>query len=97
MQNSEFKPAVLNLNIDLESYPAVAKGLGKLIQHDPTFNYIIFYYIWVMLLHSRDTTIRIHIYVETKSRIMTNEHTSFEKYTSHTFIRKGCERVVYER
>ena len=25
---------------------------------------------------------------------MTNEHTSLEKYTSQTFIRKGCERVV---
>ena len=32
---------------------------------------------------------------------MTNEHTSLEKYTSHTLfskgLRKGCERVVCER
>ena len=28
--------------------------------------------------------------------IMTNEYTSFEKYTSH-FIRRGCERVMCER
>ena len=28
--------------------------------------------------------------------IMTNEHASWEKYTSH-FIRKGCERVICER
>ena len=36
--------------------------------------------------------IRIHIYAETWSTIMTNEHTSLEKYTSHTL----CERVVCE-
>ena len=45
------------------------------------------------MLYSRDTTIRIHIYVETWSTIMTNEHTSLEKYTSHTL----CERLVCER
>ena len=51
---------------------------------------------WVSneLLHSRDTTIRIHIHAETKSTIMTNEHTSLEKYTSHILfskgLRKGC-------
>ena len=46
------------------------------------------------LLHSHDTTIRIH--AEAKSTIMTNEHASLEKYTSH-FIRKGCEKVMCER
>ena len=34
-----------------------------------------------------------YIHAETKSTIMTNEHTSLEKYTFH-FIRKGCERVA---
>ena len=38
----------------------------------------------------------IHIHVETKSTIMTNGHSSLEKYTSH-FIRKGCERIMCER
>ena len=28
----------------------------------------------------------IQIHAETKSTIMTNEHTSFEKYTSHTLF-----------
>ena len=32
------------------------------------------------------------MHAEVESTIMTNEHTSLEKYTSH-FIRKGCERV----
>ena len=40
----------------------------------------------VLLLYSCDTTIRIHIHAETKSTIMTNEHTSLEKYTSHTLF-----------
>ena len=48
-------------------------------------------------MYRRDTTIRIHIHAETKSTIMMNKHTSLEIYTSHTFIRKGCERVVCER
>ena len=37
--------------------------------------------------------IRIYIQAETKSTIMTNEHTSLEKYTFHTL----CERVMWER
>ena len=44
----------------------------------------------VILLYSRDTTIRIHIHAETNLTIMTNEHTSLEKYTSHFIL----ERVV---
>ena len=40
------------------------------------------------LLYSRDTTIYIYIYI--CGNKMTNEHTSSEKYTSHTL----CERVV---
>ena len=48
------------------------------------------WYCFVGTFHSHDTTIRIHIYAETKSTIMTNEHTSLEKYTSHTLF----ERVV---
>ena len=39
------------------------------------------------MLYSRDTT--IHIHAETWSTIMTNEHTSLEKYTSHTLFSKG--------
>ena len=43
----------------------------------------------------------IHIHAETYSPIMTNEHTSLEKYTSHTLfskgLRNGCERVVCKR
>ena len=46
------------------------------------------YYIY--MLYSHDTTIRMHVHEETKSTIMTNEHRSFEKYTSHTL----CERVA---
>ena len=42
---------------------------------------------WRLVLHSRNTY--THIHTETKSTIMTNEHTSLEKYTSHTC----CERV----
>ena len=38
------------------------------------------------LLYSRDTTIRIH--TETSSTIMTNEHTSLEKYTSYTLFER---------
>ena len=34
-----------------------------------------------------------HIHAETKSTIMTNEHSSLEKYTSHTL----CERVMCKR
>ena len=53
-----------------------------------------------LVLYSRDTTIRIHIHAETKSTIMTNEHTSLEKYTSHTLFErvvKGlCVRGVFE-
>ena len=41
------------------------------------------------MLYNHDTTIHIHIHAETLSTIMTNEHTSLEKYTSHN----GCERV----
>ena len=40
------------------------------------------------------------MHAEAKSTIMTNEHTSLEKYTSHTLfemVGKGCERVMYER
>ena len=40
------------------------------------------------MLYSRDTTIRIHIHAETKSTIMMNEHTSLEKYTSHTLFER---------
>ena len=29
----------------------------------------------------------IHIHAETKSTIMTNEHASLEKYTSHTLFK----------
>ena len=46
----------------------------------------------------------IHIYAETKSTIMTNEHTSLEKYTSHSSfemvakgLRKGYEWEVSQR
>ena len=45
------------------------------------------------MLYSHDTTIRIRIHAETKSTIMKNEHTSLEKYTSHTLferVGKGC-------
>ena len=49
------------------------------------------------VLYSHCTTIRIRIHAETSSTIMTNEHISLEKYTSHTLfskgLRKGCERV----
>ena len=44
-----------------------------------------------MVFHSH--IIHIHMHAETKSTIMTNEHTFLEKCTSH-FIRKGCERVA---
>ena len=41
------------------------------------------------------------MHAETKSTIMTNEHTSLERYTSHTFfskgLRKACERLICER
>ena len=30
----------------------------------------------------------IHIHAETKSMIMTNKHTSLEKYTSHTLFKR---------
>ena len=49
-------------------------------------------------MHSRDTTIRIH--AETKSTIMTNEHSPLEKYTSHTLFEmvwKGCVWEVSSR
>ena len=43
------------------------------------------------------TMIHIHMHAEAKSTIMTNEHTSLEKYTSHNLfemvakgLRKGC-------
>ena len=46
----------------------------------------------------------IHIHAEAKSTIMTNEHTSLEKYTSQTLfemaakgLRKGYVRVMCER
>ena len=39
--------------------------------------------VCMALLYSRDTTIRIHIHAETLSKIITNEDTSLEKYTSH--------------
>ena len=45
------------------------------------------------MLYSRDTTIRIHIHAEIKSTMMTNEHTSLEKYTSYTLF----ERVAKGR
>ena len=45
-------------------------------------------YLHTILLYSHDTTIRIHIHMETKSTIMTNEHTSLEKYTSHTLFER---------
>ena len=49
------------------------------------------------MLYSHDTTIRIHIYVKTQSTIMTNEHTSLEKYTSHILFSKGlCVRGELE-
>ena len=35
--------------------------------------------------------LHIQLYTETSSTIMTDEHTSLEKYTSHTFI---LERVA---
>ena len=50
----------------------------------------------MIVLHSRNTYTTIH--AETKSTIMTNEHTSLEKYTSHTLfemVAKGL-RKVYE-
>ena len=46
----------------------------------------------LQMLYSRDTTLSIHIYAETLLRIMTNEHASLEKYTSHTLF----ERVAKE-
>ena len=49
----------------------------------------------INMLYSHGKTICIHIYAETYSTIMTNEHTSLEKYTSHTLL--GCQRVVCER
>ena len=55
-----------------------------------TFFWIFFFCVFGNVLYSRDTTIRICIHSETKSTIMTNEHTSLEKYTFHTL----CERVV---
>ena len=44
------------------------------------------------MLYSHDTTIRIHIHAETYSTIMTNEHISLEKYTSHTLFLKGLRK-----
>ena len=40
------------------------------------------------MLYSRDTTIRIYIHAETKSTIMTNEHISLEKYTTHSLFER---------
>ena len=44
--------------------------------------------------------VTIHIHAETQSTIMTNEHTSLEKYTSHTLfemVAKGlCARGELE-
>ncbi len=42
------------------------------------------------MLYRHDTTIRIH--AETQSTIRTNEHTSLEKYTSHTLFAKGLRK-----
>ena len=47
------------------------------------------------MLYSHETTIRIHIHAETKSTIMTNEHTSLEKYTSHSLFSKGLRKGWY--
>ena len=47
------------------------------------------------MLHSRNTY--THIHAETWSSIMTNEHTSLEKYTSYTLfemVQKGYKRVI---
>ena len=53
--------------------------------------------VYKYMLYSHDTTIRIHIHAESKSTIMTNEHTSLEKYTSHTLFSKGlCVRGELE-
>ena len=41
-----------------------------------------------IMLYIHDTTIRIHIHAETKSTIMMNEHSSLEKYTSHTLFER---------
>ena len=37
------------------------------------------------------TMLQIHMHAETKSTIMTNEHTSLEKYTSHTLFERGAK------
>ena len=56
----------------------------------------------IILLHCRNIYIYnyTHIHAETKSTIMTNEHTSLEKYTSHTLfemVAKGlCARGELE-
>ena len=56
-----------------------------------------------LLLHSRIIHIQpyTHLHAETKSTIMTNEHTSLEKYMPPTlyskWLRKGYERVMCER
>ena len=47
----------------------------------------------VVMLHSRNTYTTIH--AEAKSTIITNEHTSLEKYTSHTLfemVAKGLRK-----
>ena len=41
--------------------------------------------------------IHIQLYTETYSTIMTNEHTSLEKYTSHTLFSKGLMLVICKR
>ena len=43
----------------------------------------------------------VYIYMRKQSTILTNEHNSLEKYTSHTLFSKGlqksCERIMCER
>ena len=45
-----------------------------------------FWRIWSLNKYCIVTTICIYIYAETKSTIMTNKHTSLEKYTAHTLF-----------
>ena len=60
----------------------------KISNFDSSIHNTFFHCSTVNLLYSRDPAIRIQIHAETKSTIMTNEHTSLEKYTPHTLFER---------
>ena len=64
------------------------------------YHYRDYLFSGVFLLHSRDTYTTIHIYMQKHGQHNNDEHTSLEKYTSHTLfemVAKGCKRVMCER